>query len=177
MKFGESCYVPQRRNGSLGSMRWGGGLQYLPISSTAMRRAAELWAGARQKGQSTADDRSIDADVILAAQTLMVGAEDVIIATTNVGHLSRFTAAALLTELPATLRLDSSCMRPLETGERARSSPFGLAGVVVRGPDGEPTSERLHHTLNGSPTPVAKPGNTSFTKVSSAPNSRPEVMA
>lgn len=74
-------------------------LEYLPLSTIAMRQAAELWATARQKGQPTADDRSIDADVILAARALMVGAQDVIIATTNVGHLARFTSAALWTEL------------------------------------------------------------------------------
>src|SRR5262245_39659834 len=41
---------------------------YIPITTAAMRRAAELWADARRKGLATADDREIDADVILAAQ-------------------------------------------------------------------------------------------------------------
>jgi len=67
--------------------------EYLPISTTAMRRAAELWALARQQGQPTAKDNTIDADMILAAQALTLGVPEVIVATTNVGHLSRFVPA------------------------------------------------------------------------------------
>jgi len=70
-------------------------LKYLPLTTVAMRRAAELWAQARQQGQPTAGDNTIDADMILAAQALTLGDPDVIIATTNVGHLSRFVAADL----------------------------------------------------------------------------------
>lgn len=60
-----------------------------------MRQAAELWARARQMGQPTAGDQTIDADMILAAQALTLGAPAVVIATTNVGHLSRFVPAEL----------------------------------------------------------------------------------
>lgn len=67
--------------------------EYLPITTAAMRRAAELWAQARQHGQPTAGDNTIDADMILAAQALTLGAPQVVIATTNVGHLSRFVPA------------------------------------------------------------------------------------
>ena len=67
--------------------------EYLPITTAAMRRAAELWAQARQQGQPTAGDNTIDADMILAAQALMLGEPQVVIATTNVGHLSRFVPA------------------------------------------------------------------------------------
>jgi predicted nucleic acid-binding protein len=55
-----------------------------------MRRAAELWADVRRRGQPTADPRSLDADVILSAQAEGVGG---IVATENVSHLSRFVDA------------------------------------------------------------------------------------
>ena len=70
-------------------------LEYLPLTTASMRKAAQLWAEARQRGQPTAGDRMIDADMILAGQALTVGAGDIVIATTNVGHLSRFVAADL----------------------------------------------------------------------------------
>lgn len=70
-------------------------LEYLPITTAAIRKAAELWATARQQGQSTASDQSIDGDVILAAQALTAGIPAVVIATTNVAHLSRYATAEL----------------------------------------------------------------------------------
>jgi predicted nucleic acid-binding protein len=69
--------------------------EYLPITTLAMRRAAELWAQARQQGRPTAADNRIDADVILAAQALTLNALAVVVVTTNVSHLSRFVAAEL----------------------------------------------------------------------------------
>ncbi len=68
---------------------------YLPINTQAMLLAAQLWAQARNQGYPTADDKSLDADVILAAQasTLNDTGDDPVIATTNVGHLSRFAQA------------------------------------------------------------------------------------
>ena len=68
--------------------------EYLPLTTAAMRQAAGLWALARQQGQPTAGDNTIDADMILAAQALTLGAPAVI-ATTNVGHLARFASAEL----------------------------------------------------------------------------------
>jgi predicted nucleic acid-binding protein len=70
-------------------------LEYLPITTTAMRQAAIFWAQARQQGQPTAGDKTIDGDMILAAQAMTSGVSDVVIATTNVGHLSRFVQADL----------------------------------------------------------------------------------
>ncbi|KKJ00523.1 nuclease [Prochlorothrix hollandica PCC 9006 = CALU 1027] len=70
-------------------------IEYLPISTVAMHQAAQLWAQARQQGQPTAGDKTIDGDMILVAQALTLEVPDVVIATTNVGHLSRFIAAEL----------------------------------------------------------------------------------
>ena len=68
-------------------------LQYLPLSTAAIRQAAVLWAKARQQGQPTAGDKALDGDVILAGQAMTLDTSDVLIATTNVGHLSRFVPA------------------------------------------------------------------------------------
>jgi predicted nucleic acid-binding protein len=70
-------------------------LEYLPITTAAMRQAAMFWAQARQQGQPTASDKTIDSDMILAAQATTLDVVDVVIATTNVGHLSRFAPADL----------------------------------------------------------------------------------
>jgi predicted nucleic acid-binding protein len=72
-----------------------GFLEYIPITTPAMRRAAHFWAQARQQGQPTAGDKTIDGDMILAAQALTLGVSDLVIATTNVGHLIRFVPADL----------------------------------------------------------------------------------
>ena len=69
-------------------------VEYLLIT-TAMRQAAMFWAQARQQGQPTAGDKTIDSDMILAAQAMTLDVVDVVIATTNVGHLSRFAPADL----------------------------------------------------------------------------------
>jgi hypothetical protein len=69
--------------------------KYLPLTTQAMRQAAVFWAQARQQGLSTSGDKTIDADVILPAQAVMLGEPDVIVATTNVKHLSRFVPADL----------------------------------------------------------------------------------
>lgn len=73
--------------------------EFLPLTTFAMREAARLWALARQRGQPTAGDKTIDGDMILAGQALMLGATDVVIATTNVGHLSRFVPAKLWSDI------------------------------------------------------------------------------
>ena len=65
-------------------------LDYSPITTDIMLKAAELWAQARNQGTPTADPKALDCDVILAAQAL---AEGGIVATENVGHLSLFVEA------------------------------------------------------------------------------------
>jgi predicted nucleic acid-binding protein len=62
-------------------------VDYLAINSRAMRRAAEHWAAARQAGQPTAADDTIDIDMILIAQVETAGYDDAVVATTNVSHL------------------------------------------------------------------------------------------
>jgi hypothetical protein len=70
-------------------------LEYMPISTVAIQQAALFWAQARQQGQPTAGDKTIDGDVIFAAQAVTLNISDVIIAIINVGHLSRFVSADL----------------------------------------------------------------------------------
>jgi len=74
-------------------------LEYLPLTTAAMRQAAQFWAESRQQGKPTAGAKSIDGDVILAGQAATLGTVEVVIATTNVGHLSRFTPAKLWHEV------------------------------------------------------------------------------
>ena len=68
-------------------------VEYLPITTEAMRLAAALWGHSRQQGQPTADPKELDGDVILAAQAIQLGVPDLVVATTNIGHLSRYVNA------------------------------------------------------------------------------------
>lgn len=69
--------------------------RYLPLSDEALRLAARLWARARRQGTPTADPKELDCDVLVAAQALTFGApvDDLVVATTNIGHLSLFITA------------------------------------------------------------------------------------
>jgi hypothetical protein len=71
--------------------------RYLPITTAAMRRAAELWAEARQTGVPTADAQALDGDIILAGQAFTLGrpAGSLIVATSNVRHRARYVPADL----------------------------------------------------------------------------------
>jgi hypothetical protein len=67
------------------------------ITTETLLLAAELWAVARQEGRPAADEKALDGDVILAAQTrlLEVPRNEAIVATANVGHIARFVHADL----------------------------------------------------------------------------------
>jgi|SRR5579871_1511366 len=75
--------------------------RYLPITTPAMRKAAELWADIRSKHLATADVLSLDADVILAAQVMTAGlpAAEVVVASSNVRHIRRYVAADAWTNI------------------------------------------------------------------------------
>ena len=75
--------------------------EYLPLSTAVMRDAALLWADVRKRGQPTADPRALDGDVILAAQARRMAATEVVVATTNVQHLSRLVDARLWRDVVA----------------------------------------------------------------------------
>ena len=64
---------------------------YLSVTRQVLLRAAELWAMARRQGRPIADDAALDVDVIIAAQAQLAATsgDEVIVATGNVGHLSR----------------------------------------------------------------------------------------
>jgi hypothetical protein len=72
-------------------------IDFLPISSALLRQAAYLWASARSQGIPTADDKSLDVDIIICTQWRILKEEFpgryIVIATTNVKHLSRFAEA------------------------------------------------------------------------------------
>lgn len=75
--------------------------EYAPITTETMLLAAELWARMRSGGTPTGDPKKLDVDVILAAQALTEGRRlgfgqaQIIVATSNVAHLSRMVTADL----------------------------------------------------------------------------------
>ncbi len=77
-------------------------LDYVPLTTQTMLTAARFWAQVRKQGMPTADNKALDGDVILAAQAARIKNEghEVIIATTNVGHLSRLADAKEWRNIP-----------------------------------------------------------------------------
>lgn len=67
----------------------------LGVDSAVLRRGAELWATSRNQGRPTTQPERLDIDVILAATVQLArdAGVDAIVATTNVGHLTRFVPA------------------------------------------------------------------------------------
>jgi predicted nucleic acid-binding protein len=71
-------------------------LRYAPLTTNIMRKAAELWAGLRRQGLPTADIKTLDADMIVAAQAMDFAGlgDDLTVATDNLSHLSRLPVGA-----------------------------------------------------------------------------------
>lgn len=76
---------------------------FFPISPLLLTRASSLWAKARIQGIPTADNKTLDIDIIICGHWQMLKEEFpsryVVIATTNVKHLSRFAEARLWREI------------------------------------------------------------------------------
>ena len=72
------------------------GVDYAPLTTAVMLRAAGLWARARRQGSPTADPKALDCDVILAAQAQLLAESEVVsvtVATSNPSHLRLFVHA------------------------------------------------------------------------------------
>ena len=69
--------------------------ELLPINTAAMKLAAEFWAQARREGRPTAPDLALDGDVILAGQVAALNfpPDQIVVATTNPGHIAHFVPA------------------------------------------------------------------------------------
>jgi predicted nucleic acid-binding protein len=72
-------------------------LEFLPIDDTILDLAAHNWADARNKGIPAADNKSLDADMIICSTYQILQQQwkgrYVVIATKNVKHLSYFCDA------------------------------------------------------------------------------------
>ena len=78
----------------LGAFNNGSPDRYLPISTDAMRRAAELWAITRNANLPSAAPHSLDGDAVPAVQALTIGFDqtEFIVATENIRHISRLVS-------------------------------------------------------------------------------------
>jgi predicted nucleic acid-binding protein len=70
--------------------------RFIPLTTSHLEIAASLWAQARNSGNPTANDTSLDGDILLCAQvqSLQLPLTDYVVATTNTKHLQRFVNAA-----------------------------------------------------------------------------------
>ena len=78
--------------------------QYLPLTTPAVRLAADLWARVRNQGKTTAPPEALDGDALIAAQANLLnpavfGLSAVVVATANVGHLSALTNTVLWSDI------------------------------------------------------------------------------
>jgi hypothetical protein len=70
-------------------------LQYLPVTTPVLLKAAELWAASHVMHRPTADKKELNVDIILCAQSKVSVQQfdDVVVATENVGHIGLFSNA------------------------------------------------------------------------------------
>jgi hypothetical protein len=72
-------------------------IDFLPVTSNVLVAASDIWATSRLQGQAMSNGASIDVDAIICAHWELLKEEFpsryVVVATTNVRHLSRFTEA------------------------------------------------------------------------------------
>ena len=73
-------------------------INFLKLETDLMFCASQVWLEARQKGRKTADDSRLDVDTIIIAHWRLLRekypSRYIVIATTNVKHLSEFTEAS-----------------------------------------------------------------------------------
>lgn len=91
---------------SIGTRRWSlyeemlDSLLYAPITTEAMRIAAEIWAQARLAGKPLTSDERLDGDAILIGQTLSLAPTNrILVATTNVKHIGQYASAEVWREI------------------------------------------------------------------------------
>ncbi|MEX1103254.1 MAG: PIN domain-containing protein [Dehalococcoidia bacterium] len=74
--------------------------RYEEVNTARWHIAAHLWADARNRGRPTADSKSLDIDVLVAATAISLQSEgEVVVVTANVRHLSQFVDARLWSDI------------------------------------------------------------------------------
>lgn len=80
----------------LKSFVFGQNARFLALTTAHLENAAALWGQTRRSGKPTASNDALDADLILVAQAHSMGlnSSEYVVATTNVGHMTRFVPCA-----------------------------------------------------------------------------------
>jgi predicted nucleic acid-binding protein len=83
---------------ALENIKAGGYLEFLLVSTEVLELSAQIWAEASADGRTTRDDKNIDIDIIISAHYQILvdtyPGQQVIVATKNLKHISRFCEAA-----------------------------------------------------------------------------------
>lgn len=102
------------------------GLTYSPITTEVTRKAAELWAWARNSNQSTAHAERIDVDAFIGAHAITLAEElqeYVVVATSNVKHIARYTPAQEWNDITPEHCFDSRIPARTELGKVSAAPP------------------------------------------------------